>query len=104
MRSVVLVLMTAALGGSLRPADTAWAQAPGTVITIAGIGPPVGFSGDGGPATSASLHDPRGLAIGPDGTLYFTDIVNARIRAVNPVTGIITTVAGNGSFGDSGNG
>ena len=78
-------------------------QAPvasGTVITIAGIGGPVGFSGDGGPATSATLHDPHGLAIGPDGTLYFTDAVNFRIRAVDPVTGIITTFAGNGSPGD----
>ena len=74
--------------------------ASGTVITIAGIGPPVGFSGDGGPALSATLHDPHDLAIGPDGTLYFIDAVNFRIRAVDPVTGIITTFAGSGSPGD----
>ena len=79
------------------------AQAPapsGTVITIAGNGSG-GFSGDGGPATDASFHGPYGSAIGPDGTLYFVDSGNFRIRAVDPVTGIITTVAGNGSIGDS---
>src|SRR6185436_2438036 len=83
-----------------------WAQAPvasGIVITVAGNGT-LGFAGDGGPATSATLHDPHGLAIGHDGTLYFTDSVNFRIRAVDPVTGIITTLAGNGSPGNSGYG
>ncbi len=102
MRSVNLILIGLALAGFLRPAHTAWAQAPvpsGTVITIAGNGT-LGFAGDGGPATSATLHDPHGLAIGPDGTLYFVDAVNFRIRAVDPVTGIITTFAGSGSPGD----
>jgi len=74
------------------------AQSPspsGTVITIAGNGL-FGFAGDGGPATNASFRDPFGLAIGPDGTLYFSDKNNYRIRAISPITGIIATVAGNG--------
>ncbi len=82
------------------------AQAPaasGTVITIAGNGL-IGFSGDGGPATNAAFNEPYGLAIGPDGTLYVADNGNYRIRAVAPATGFITTVAGNGTFGDTGDG
>ena len=98
MRPVNLILIVLALGGFFRPTHTAWAQAPapsGTVITIAGNGVG-GFSGDGGPALDASLNGPYASAIGPDGTLYFADNANWRIRAVNPVTGIITTVAGIG--------
>ena len=82
------------------------AQAPaasGTVITIAGKGL-LGFSGDGGPATNAAFNEPYGLAIGPDGTLYVADNGNYRIRAIAPATGVINTVAGNGSFGDTGDG
>ena len=83
----------------------AHAQSPaasGTVITIAGTGA-FGFIGDGGPATNATFHFPYALAIGPDGTLYVSDFDNLRIRAIAPATGIIKTVAGNGSFGDTGN-
>jgi sugar lactone lactonase YvrE len=82
------------------------AQSPaasGTVITIAGNGSS-GFSGDGGPATNATFHEPYGLAIGPDGTLYVADSSNYRIRAIAPATGFITTVTGNGSSGDTGDG
>ena len=102
MRPVILVLIGLALGGLFRPADIAWAQAPapsGTVITIAGNGV-AGFSGDGGPALDASINYPYGSAIGPDGTLYFADNGNYRIRAIDPATGIITTIAGNGNHGD----
>ena len=97
-----LLVIGLALGCLICPAHTASAQAPvpsGTVITIAGNGVG-GFSGDGGPALDASLNGHYGSAIGPDGTLYFADSDNCRIRAVNPATGIITTVAGNGSIGD----
>ncbi|HEY7392086.1 MAG TPA: hypothetical protein VH640_26445, partial [Bryobacteraceae bacterium] len=65
----------------------------GIISTVAGNGLP-GFSGDGGPATSASLYLPQGLAADNAGNLYFAD--NSRIRKVD-TTGIITTVAGNGS-------
>jgi uncharacterized protein (TIGR03437 family) len=63
----------------------------GVVRTLAG-GPP-SFSGDGGPASSAVLSAPRGLAYGPDGSLYIADTGNNRIRQVTPA-GIIQTVAG----------
>ncbi|MEX2170755.1 MAG: hypothetical protein WD851_15670 [Pirellulales bacterium] len=74
MRPVILILIGLALG-LIRPFHLAWAQAPvpsGTVITIAGNGVG-GLSGDGGPATAASLNGPYGSASGPDGTLYFVD-------------------------------
>ncbi|MBI5387491.1 MAG: hypothetical protein HZA90_22760 [Verrucomicrobia bacterium] len=101
-----LLVLGLALADLIRPARTAWAQAPapsGTVITIAGNGSR-GFSGDGGPATNATMSQATGLAIGPDGTLYFADYSNFRIRAVDPSTGLIRTIAGNGNIGDTGNG
>jgi RHS repeat-associated protein len=74
----------------------------GTIHTIAGTGSP-GFSGDGGPATQAQLYEPRGLAIGPDGSLYIADRHNHRIRRVSP-NGMIYTVAGTDTAGFSGDG
>jgi uncharacterized protein (TIGR03437 family) len=73
----------------------------GTITTVAGNGG--GFSGDGGPATSASLSHPSGLALDAAGNLYIADQNNARIRKVSP-SGIISTVAGNGAHGFSGDG
>jgi hypothetical protein len=64
---------------------------------VAGNGT-AGFSGDGGRAIDAEIDDPGGMAVAADGTLYFADIANARVRAVSPA-GIITTVAGNGRQG-----
>jgi sugar lactone lactonase YvrE len=52
---------------------------------------------DGKAATSAYLCGPAGLAIGPDGQIYIADVWNQRIRAVDPNTGVIRTVAGNGA-------
>jgi sugar lactone lactonase YvrE len=75
----------------------------GVVTTIAGDGQK-GFSGDGGPATSARMDEPYGLAIDPRGNLYFADRLNRRIRRVDSRTGAITTVAGDGSNASSGDG
>ncbi|MBN4082463.1 hypothetical protein JYT13_01505, partial [Mariprofundus ferrooxydans] len=61
------------------------------------------FSGDGGPATQAALGNPYGIAVAADGSLYIADYGNNRIRKVSK-DGIITTVAGNGSWGFSGDG
>jgi RHS repeat-associated protein len=62
-----------------------------------------GYSGDGGPATQALLYNPLGVAVGQDGSVYIADWGNARIRKLGP-DGIITTVAGNGAGGVSGDG
>jgi sugar lactone lactonase YvrE len=73
----------------------------GVITTVVGIGIP-GFSGDNGPATSAQLNSPHGIAVDAEGNLYIVDQVNERIRKVS--NGIITTVAGNGSVGGGGDG
>jgi sugar lactone lactonase YvrE len=75
----------------------------GIITTVAGNGSP-GYSGDGRPATSAELHSPRGLAVDGIGDLFIVDFANHRIREVVKATGVITTVAGNGTGGYSGNG
>ena len=74
----------------------------GIITTIAGNGER-GYSGDGGPATQARLYYPSSIATGPDGSVYFVDMGNNRIRKVCP-DGIITTIAGNGVSGYSGDG
>lgn len=66
----------------------------GEFRVIAGTGRQ-GFSGDGGPATKATLNHPQGLALGPDGSLYIADTGNNRIRKVSR-DGVISTVAGDG--------
>jgi hypothetical protein len=73
----------------------------GVITTIAGNGT-AGFAGDGGPATSASLNFPGGLALDSAGSLFIVDPANNRVRKVSG--GIITTVAGNGLPGSSGDG
>jgi sugar lactone lactonase YvrE len=72
----------------------------GIITTIAGNGT-AGFSGDGGPATKASLDLPSGLALDSKGNLYISDRSNNRIRVINS-KGIITTYAGNGEDGYGG--
>jgi hypothetical protein len=61
-----------------------------------------GFAGDGGPATSAWLNYPKGLARAGDGTLVIADTLNSRIRRVDPVTKVITTIAGTGAADTAG--
>ena len=79
------------------------AAGTGIITTVAGNG--VGsFSGDGGPATSASLRLPSGVAVDSSGNLFIADSENHRIRVVNAGTGIIATIAGNGTAGFSGDG
>ncbi|HWW43931.1 MAG TPA: hypothetical protein VN180_02575, partial [Acidimicrobiia bacterium] len=74
----------------------------GRIGTVAGNGG-IGYAGDGGPATSASFDFPESVAVGPGGELYIADSHNQRIRSVS-VAGIITTVAGQGIEGYSGDG
>src|SRR5690348_13357990 len=74
----------------------------GTITTVAGDGTP-GFGGDGGPATAAQLNGPEGLAVNADGSFLITDHLNHVIRLVSS-NGTITTVAGNGTAGFSGDG
>jgi len=74
----------------------------GLITTIAGNGVD-GDAGDGGPATSAQINGPWQLALDGSGNLYITDSFNSRIRKV-ATNGIITTIAGNGTDGFSGDG
>jgi uncharacterized protein (TIGR03437 family) len=74
----------------------------GSAGVIAGTGTP-GFGGDGGAATSAQLNTPIGVAVDPSGNLYIADFGNNRVRRVTP-GGTISTVAGNGNQGYSGDG
>ena len=83
-------------------------DASGTIITVAGSGgfirsDSAGFSGDGGPATSAQLFEPHGVALDGAGNLYIADTGNNRIRKVD-ASGTITTAAGTGPHGFSGDG
>lgn len=74
----------------------------GTISRFAGTGT-AGTTGDGGPATSAQLRFPSDLALGADGSVYVLQPLNATIRRIAP-DGTISTIAGTGSFLDSGDG
>ena len=77
----------------------------GLITTVAGSGRlGSGYSGDGGPATSAQLTVAYGVTVDAAGNLYIADSWNQRIRKVTASTGVITTVAGNGKAGYSGDG
>jgi trimeric autotransporter adhesin len=78
-------------------------KSTGIISTVAGTGSD-GYSGDGGLATSAALYYPYGVAIDASGNIYIADAGNNRIRMVTKSTGIISTVAGTGSSGSSGDG
>ncbi|MCB1021865.1 MAG: SMP-30/gluconolactonase/LRE family protein [Acidobacteria bacterium] len=74
-----------------------------SVKTIAGTGVS-GATGDGGPAAKAQVGNPYGLTIGPDGALYVCEIDTHRVRRIDLRTGRISTVAGSGALGNSGDG
>lgn len=74
----------------------------GIISTVAGSAV-FGFSGDGGPSTASQLYYPMGIAIDGPGNIYICDVNNNRIRMIN-TSGIISTIAGNGTAGFSGDG
>lgn len=93
--------------GNLFVADTAnnvirRISTSGTITTVAGI-VTFGASGDGGPATNAQLNSPESVAVDSQGNLFIADTFNNRIRKVS-ADGNIITVAGDGGFGNSGDG
>lgn len=92
-----VVYVADGLNHRVRRIDTA-----GVITTVAGTGQP-GFSGDGGPATEAALDTPHGVAVDNAGNLYIADSSNHRVRRVDP-SGVITTVAGTGKPGATGQG
>jgi sugar lactone lactonase YvrE len=73
----------------------------GNIRTIAGLALS-GFSGDNGPAATAQLDSPEGIAIDANANVYIADTKNNRIRKINATTGLITTIAGNGATGYNG--
>lgn len=95
-------------GGNVFVVDLAHAlrrvDAVTQIITTVAGGGGSGFSGDGGPATQAQLSSPQGIELDAAGNLFIADQGNDRIRRVDAVTGIITTIAGNGQFGFAGDG
>ena len=100
--------VSVAADGSVIIADTRHAHvrrvdADGIIHNVAGAAFPWD-KGDGGPAISANLVYPAGVEHGPNGNLYIADASAHRIRKVDAITGIITTVAGNGLDGCTGNG
>jgi sugar lactone lactonase YvrE len=76
-------------------------SASGTVLTIAGGG---ADNGENVPALSATMDHPSGMAFGADGTLYYSDAGHFRVRAIDPTTGLVRTVAGTGVAGNGGSG
>ena len=91
-----LIALAAFSGGFASAADD-W-----HIATVAGTGT-AGFSGDGGPAAQAQVNDPYGVVRGPDGALWFCEVGGHRVRRIDR-DGIITTVAGTGERGHSGDG
>jgi hypothetical protein len=75
----------------------------GDIDTVVGDGNP-GYSGDGGAATSAELYYPQGVTVDSSGNIYIADRYNSAVRKVTASTGYISTVAGNGTWGYSGDG
>ena len=73
------------------------------ISTFAGTGA-TSYSGDGGPATAATMYNPCGIVTDSTGNVYFSDFFNHRVRKITVSTGIITTYAGTGTASFSGDG
>jgi len=86
----------------LLPLLAAASLSAASVSTFAGNGQK-GYSGDGGPATSATMNDPFGVVRGPDGAIWYCEYGGQRIRRVDK-DGKITLIAGNGKAGYTGDG
>lgn len=92
---------------ALREGHSVWTMnlASGELNHVAGTGRR-GYSGDGGPAVVATFDGPKGVAVGPDGSIYVVDTENHAIRKIDGKTGTITTIAGRdkmaGGTGDGG--
>ncbi len=84
-------------GHSIRKIDPV-----GNIFTVAGTTSVSGYSGDGALATNAKLNNPQYVAIDPFDNVYISDAINNRIRKITLSTGVITTFAGNGTAGYSG--
>lgn len=99
---IVTIALVSIIGPSVRSAEQV-----GTINAVAGTGentsPDQGNLGDGGPALSATMFQPRGMAVASDGTIYFADTGNFRIRRIR-TDGVIETVAGTGINGAGGDG
>jgi len=98
MDSVGSLLVTDNGNQRIRRVDT-----NGIIETIAGTGV-LGFTGDGGPATAAELNSPGGTTMDKYGNIFICDVDNDRIRKIDATTGNISTVAGTGVAGYSGDG
>ena len=103
LRHVIPILLFALALGKW---NTATAQASFTscqiIVTVGGNGT-AGFTGDGGAATAAEMYQPTGVALDGSGNMYIVDMYNYRVRKISSA-GVITTVAGNGTYGYSGDG
>lgn len=75
----------------------------GRILTVAGTGQP-GWTGDGGPATAAQLHEPYEVRFDATGNLYWVERLSHTVRRLDARTGLVTTLAGNGTRGFSGDG
>jgi sugar lactone lactonase YvrE len=75
----------------------------GILTTFGGTGT-AGYSGDGGPATKAQFNNLHNLAVASNGAIYLSDTWNCCVRKVNPDSGVVTTIAGNGQKGSGGEG
>lgn len=88
---------------TLALAAVAVAQNAGVIRSSVGTGAP-GYTGDGGPAAKAALNQPFHCSEDRKGNFYVADVMNHCIRRVDAITGVITTVAGNGQKGYTGDG